>query len=370
MCVMVTDSVSFNVLCKGQLEYFKESLGLDITLVCGGNVVELQELRRRNIGRVVFIPFKRRPALCRDIYCLFLLFAFFCRNRFDMVLYSTPKAMLLGAISSAFSFQRNRVALVRGRAYENFVGVKRFVYSMLDKVSLFLSKRVIFISSSLKDAYISEKVVGSDKSLVLANGSSNGVDVNRFNPGHERHGPLRVVSVGRICIDKGVQQLNEIVRRVKCREPSVEFELVGKIEDELAFGIVRDLSKIDGVTYVANNSRVEDVFQRADVHLFLSHREGFGNVALEAAACGVPTLALDVVGVRDSVAQGVSGVRFDVNDFFDIADEIVWAAKNRTAFREKYSGARKWAVENYSQDVVWNAYAEFFKGLLDYGERL
>ena len=370
MCVMVTDSVSFNVLCKGQLEYFKKSLGMDITLVCGGDAVELERLRHRNIGRVVFIPFKRRPSLCRDVYCLFLLFAFFCRNRFDVVLYSTPKAMLLGALSSAFSFQKNRVALVRGRAYENFVGLKRSFYSMLDKVSLLLSKRVVFISASLKDAYIREKIVNADKSLVLANGSSNGVDVNRFRPLHERHGPLRVVSVGRICVDKGVQQLNEIVRRVKCREPSVEFELVGKVEDKLASEIVRELSKIEGVTYVANNSRVEDVFQRADIHLFLSHREGFGNVALEAAACGVPTLALDVVGVRDSVAQGVSGVRFDVSHFYDIADEIVWAAKNRAAFRAKYSGAREWAVKNYSQDVVWSAYADFFRGLLNYVERL
>ena len=39
-----------------------------------------------------------------------------------------------------------------------------------------------------------------------------------------------------------------------------------------------------------------------------AHHEGWGTVVMEAAAAGVPTVAFDVEGVRDSVVAGVTGV--------------------------------------------------------------
>lgn len=39
-----------------------------------------------------------------------------------------------------------------------------------------------------------------------------------------------------------------------------------------------------------------------------AHHEGWGIVVMEAAACGVPTLAFDVPGVRDAIVHGVTGV--------------------------------------------------------------
>jgi len=367
---MITDAVSFNVLCKGQLEYVRRELDADITLICGGADDEIQRLKARGLGEVCFFPFERKPSLFKDCYCLLALFLFFCRNRFDLVVYSTPKAMLLGALSSAFSFQKNRVALVRGRVYENLAGVRRSIFLFLDKVALWVSHRVVFISSSLMAAYINEGVADAQYACVLANGSSNGVDIDKFTPAKERCGPFRVVTVGRLCIDKGVEQLEEVVRRVKARNPTIEFELVGKIEDARSSEIVAGLLDLGGVTYLANCRRVEEVFQRADLHLFLSHREGFGNVALEAAACGVPTLAFDVVGVRDSVFQGVTGMRFDVGDVAGIVNEVIRASENREEYRREYSGARQWAVDNFSQDVVWKAYVAFYADFLGVKKRI
>ena len=47
--------------------------------------------------------------------------------------------------------------------------------------------------------------------------------------------------------------------------------------------------------------------RRAAARLRARTREGWGQVVLEAAAHGVPTLARDVPGLRDSIRDGVTG---------------------------------------------------------------
>ena len=47
-----------------------------------------------------------------------------------------------------------------------------------------------------------------------------------------------------------------------------------------------------------------------------AHHEGWGTVVMEAAAAGVPTVGFDVAGVRDSVADGVTGILATDGDEF------------------------------------------------------
>lgn len=97
--------------------------------------------------------------------------------------------------------------------------------------------------------------------------------------------------------------------------------------------------------------------------MFLTHREGFGNVAIEAASCGIPTFAYDVVGVQDSVKEGVSGKRFPVGEYDKIAADIDDASTD-PLFSQKYPEARVWAVKNFEQKTVWRNYLEYFNNCL------
>src|SRR5690606_6385645 len=362
VCFIVTDAISFNVLCRGQLEYFRDTLGADIWLVCGGEEKEIIDLRRRSIGQVVFIPFARAPSIFRDLRCFFSLVCFLFRNDFDLVVYSTPKALLLGSVASFITRQRCRIGIVRGRAYANDKGLKRALIQALDRRALRVSNEVIFISNSLKNVYEQENIVPFGQGVVLAHGSSNGVDVERFrNECTKPDDHLNVVSVGRICRDKGVMELYEMIKKVVDATSKVRFLVVGRIEDDISNSLINELVNAGSLTYLPHTDNIEKVFQQADLHLFLSHREGFGNVALEAAATGVPTFSFNVVGVMDSVKSGISGQRFQLHETTSIANEIIRAAEDIHGFRQSYPGAREWAVSHFSQHAVWKSYLDFYK---------
>ncbi|WP_290518934.1 glycosyltransferase [Alcanivorax sp.] len=362
ICMVVTDAVSFNVLCRGQLEFLTENYDVDLTLVSGGGKKDILDLEKRRLGRFFYIPFQRKPSVFRDFYCLLMLWFFFLRNRFDVVVYSTPKAMLITSLATFFSFQRVRFSILRGRVYESYVGFKRRLYLLFDKIVISLSTANLAISHSLKKSYCDD---GFNKEIihVLGEGSSNGVDVDVFCPSRcaaFKCSSMRVGVVGRICKDKGILQVLEVIKRVKLVNPDVEFFLVGDIEDADGIEAVREMVENSLATHYAYTDDVSLLFSGIDAHLFLTHREGFGNVALEAAACSVPTFAFDVVGVRDSVKDGVTGVIFEFDDIESVVSEIVAAASDLRLFKSKYPLARQWAIDNFEQKMVWENYFDFF----------
>lgn len=363
ICLVVTDAISFNVLCRGQLEFFRDS-GAALTLVCGGDVCEVDRLVGRSVGKVVHFPFRRRPSILFDIYCLFRLWLFFLFNRFDATVYSTPKALLVASLASFFSFHKNRVALVRGRVYESSSGFTKRSFLFLDWISLKLSSRVVFISNSLRNSYLSEGLVSKSKSFLVQGGSSNGVDADRFRPAYKQcdqsSARFSIVVVGRACEDKGVEDVFKVHEYLKKRGCRFSICWVGDVEDEMADYFFSRLLSSDSFKHVTHTDNVPDFFRAADLHLFLSHREGFGNVAVEAASCGIPTFAYDIVGIRDSVCSGVSGLLFSFRDWSAVAREISKVMEHRDVFQSEYRDSRQWALDNFEQNRLWRAYLKFF----------
>jgi glycosyltransferase involved in cell wall biosynthesis len=164
-----------------------------------------------------------------------------------------------------------------------------------------------------------------------------------------------IVVVGRLREDKGTKDVVELFRRLADVD-SLRILMVGPIEDP---SLRKPLLK-EGqsrLRWFAPTDEVERFFQVADLHLFLSHREGFGNAAIEAAAVGVPTLGFDVVGLRDSILDGVTGQLFKTGDLDSIERAIRAVANDREALAKSYPRARESVASRFAQQMVWQNYA-------------
>lgn len=120
----------------------------------------------------------------------------------------------------------------------------------------------------------------------------------------------RIVVLGRVVTHKRVDLVVRAFARVLSQRPGVTLDLVGTGPE------LPRISALVGVLGLGPTVRVHgflpeedksEVLRAARLHVCASDAEGWGQVVLEAAAHGVPTLARDVPGMRDSIRAGSTG---------------------------------------------------------------
>src|SRR5699024_1392661 len=270
----------------------------------------------------------RNPSPIIDFICLVRLWWHFLLNRYDLTIVSTPKAILLGSLASFLTMQKKRVAFFQGRVYENYTGLKRMVFTFFDYLAICLTHESLFVSPSLKNEFTKDINLALRKGAVVGNGSGNGIDTIRFSPAKTpissvdnvrnklgiAEDDFVVISIGRICKDKGMIEILKIAAALDDHIPKIRFIMLGRVEDQAFYSLFGPLLNKKTIQHVDVVDDIRPYVAVSQLHLFLTHREGFGNVAIEAAAMGIPTLAYDVVGVRDSVAEGISGLKVPLKD--------------------------------------------------------
>jgi len=130
-----------------------------------------------------------------------------------------------------------------------------------------------------------------------------------------------VLFVGRLAVVKRVDLIIEMTRRLTGKGLAVRTVIVGGgvLGNPATEERYRQLAQPLGSSVIFTGPKlpeeVRDYYSIADVVVQASMSEGLGSFAvLEAAACGVPSVASDVGGTREAVEHGVTGYVFDADD--------------------------------------------------------
>lgn len=126
--------------------------------------------------------------------------------------------------------------------------------------------------------------------------------------------PDRIVVLGRLVTHKRVDLVLDAVAQLRARpafaERDLRVEVIGQgPERDRLVAHAAGLGLADHVTFHGYLSPVgkDTLLARASVHACGSDAEGWGQAVIDAAASGVPTVARDVPGLRDSIRPGESG---------------------------------------------------------------
>jgi len=137
-----------------------------------------------------------------------------------------------------------------------------------------------------------------------------GVDTSRFDPSLRTRpplgDPLHVLYSGRITQEKGIELLADAFTLARAQEPRLHLLLAGggPEQERLRARLGEHASFLGWL----EGDRLAHAYANADVFLFPSATDTFGQVILEAQASGVPVLALARGGPLSLIEHRVSGL--------------------------------------------------------------
>jgi glycosyltransferase involved in cell wall biosynthesis len=193
-----------------------------------------------------------------------------------------------------------------------------------------------------------------------------GIDTSLFSPAR-RCDKLRkswgaspetpvAVYVGRIAGEKNLPCTVEAFEQMRKKLPGLKFVLVGDGPER------KKLEKQHPEFIFCGMKRGEELamhYASADVFLFASVTETFGNVVTEAMASGLPVLAYDYAAPACCIVEGSSGRKAKLGDkqaFLEAAEKLAderarWAEMGRAAREMTLTISWQAVVENYCENI-------------------
>lgn len=96
-----------------------------------------------------------------------------------------------------------------------------------------------------------------------------------------------------------------------------------------------------------SDAELVDIYNESLVALSLSRFDTFGLVPLESMSCGVPVIALNVAGYRETIKDKETGFLVDFTPE-EIAKKIIYLLENSKVREEIGKNGRKWIEENWT----------------------
>lgn len=189
-------------------------------------------------------------------------------------------------------------------------------------------------------------------------------DAVRFRQTHCLGDRPLLLSVGRLSTRKGLREfVSRALPRIVAARPEVLLLVVGDAPKQALYAeaqtpeSIRAAAEAAGVGehvrflgVITDYAELGAIYRASDVHVFpvrhiVGDPEGFGMVAVEAAAHGLPSVAFATGGIVDAVAEGRSGYLVSPGDYVSLSNAVITALDKRESLRSsciEFAGRFAW----------------------------
>lgn len=181
---------------------------------------------------------------------------------------------------------------------------------------------------------------------------SRGIDLDRFNPAYRSSKrAIGVLYVGRISVEKGLDDLMyafediDDANLILAGDGPYRKELEQKAKSNFIFkGFLRGES-------------LSMEYASADIFVFPSRTDTFGNVVLEAMASGLPVIVTDGMAPKELVENGVNG--FVVKDREEMKEKIRLLKNDREMRKGMGTASRESAAKRTWEEVFEKLFEDY-----------
>lgn len=235
--------------------------------------------------------------------------------------------------------------------------------------------RVIVNSTPTQALAIAAGVSQSSISIVypgvsLPEASQPVESIAAFKEKYGLDGKKILLSVGRLTTRKGLREfVEQALPTIVKAEPDAMLVVIGEApKNSLGAGIqtiesIQIQAEHSGVLehirflgVITDKALLATAYEAADVHVFPvrdipDDPEGFGMVAIEAAAHGLPTVAFATGGIIDAVRHGESGYMAMTNDYAELSRYILHLFRHPISAGSAQGFTQGFSWENFGNGV-------------------
>lgn len=306
--------------------------GYDVSVICSPDDT-LSELLGDTVHYIpVDIP--RGMSILGSIRAIHRLIRIFEQEKFDLIQYSTPNAALYASIAARISGCKVRNYHLMGFRYLGAKGFTRIILKALERITCRNSTDIECVSQSNLALGVKEGLFSQEKACVVWNGSSGGVDLERFDSCRRADWRTQIRGelgyseddfifgfVGRITRDKGI---NELLQAFLELDDGSKLLLIGDLESPnyIDEALLQAARKSQRISFHSSVKDIERFYAAFDVIVLPSYREGFGNVIIEAAAVGTPAIVSDIPGPIDAVVPNKTALTIPPKNVHELLESM------------------------------------------------
>ncbi|WP_162126245.1 glycosyltransferase family 4 protein [Flavobacterium phycosphaerae] len=374
---ITTVPISLDKLLTGQLGFMSSRYEV---IAVSAQKDALEKIGEKENIRTFHVEMSRKITPIHDLLATFRLFLFLRKEKPIIVHSHTPKAGIVGMLAAWLARVPIRLHTVAGLQLLESQGFTRKLLDFVEKMTYAFATNVYPNSKGLEAIIIANNYCKPQKLKVIANGSSNGIDTQFFNPEiysaaqkaalkqelqiHETD--FVFVFVGRLVKDKGINEMIAAFDELQKDHPQTKLLLVGDYEadlDPLLPETIAAINENKAIVSVGFQYDVRPYFAISDGLVFPSYREGFPNVVMQAGAMGLPSIVTDINGCNEIIEPGKNGIIIPVKDKKAIFDAMLSLLSDAELRNTCCANARNLITSRFQQDKIWQALEKEYKQL-------
>jgi len=313
----------------------------------------------------------------RSIATFFKLITYFKKNQPDIFISAFPRVNVICIVAKIFSKSKTKIIITEHSVFSLLPIIAKtfwrgmFARFFMSSICSYLYQKaeaVICVSKGIADDIL-KTVNRSLKIEVIYNPviTSNIYQLAQAPINHPWFSDSKIpviIAVGRLVKCKDYPTLFLAFSSVIQKQP-VRLVILGRGPEEYKLKqLINKLGLSQNVAFLGFQENPYKYMKKASVFVLSSLQEGFGNVIIEAMACGVPVVSTNCpTGPGEIIENMKNGILVPVGDQESMAEAILKILQNPVLAQE-FSVAGKERAKFFSVEKSVSAYQEIFQAVI------
>ncbi len=290
----------------------------------------------------------------------------------NIVHHFTLKACIYGSLSASLFSKTKIINSITGLgplflSRNKLIRLVYFVFKSLFRyIFNNLSDRVIFQNKYDRKKYLQLNITSSDKSIIIP---GSGINTDYFKPYPKEYDikEFKLLFPARIIKEKGIIELIKACKLLWEIKLPIKLFIAGELDygnrSVLKTKELKKLKNLKNISLLGHVDNMRDLYNKIDVVVLPSWREGLSRSLLEAASMEKGIITTNVPGCRDIIEHNKTGLIVNVRSPIEIKDSILNFYKNNFLIKKYGKAAREKVIKYFDikriNSLTLRAYNKF-----------